>query len=179
MLIMDSGCVPAGFSYLLGFGLGIAAIVLSSWLVLLMRAVYREDGGFRSGLANATPLWMAGFTGVVALLISADWLVGWTDRCLPADGWSGLGAVFIGLGLAVAVTAVGRLIYNRVRVGTTGEPVGRGDESSSQPSSSGEVPVAKRPRNLPVERRRVIVEYAITYGVAVLVIVIGARLAWS
>lgn len=52
MLIMDSSCVPAGFSYLLGFGLGIAAIVLSSWLILLMRAVYREDGAF--GVASRT-----------------------------------------------------------------------------------------------------------------------------
>lgn len=122
---------------------------------------------------------MSGFTGVVALLISADWLIGWVETCLPADGWSGPGTVFIGLGLAVALTAIGRLIYNRVRVGSTGEPVDDGDEDSPQPSSSGEAPVAKRPRNLPVERRRVIVEYATTYGAAVLVIVIGAELAWN
>lgn len=176
---MNSSCFPAGFSYLLGFGFGIAAIVLSSWLILLMRAVYRDDGGFRRGLANATPLWMAGFTGFVALFNLKDWLVRWVETCLPADGWSGPGTVFIGLGLAVALTAVGRLIYNRVRVGTTGEPVDTGDESSPRPSSSGEAPVAKRPRNLPVERRRVIVEYATTYGAAVFVIVIGAGLAWN
>ncbi|MGI0520965.1 hypothetical protein ABY45_10360 [Microbacterium maritypicum] len=163
----------------MAFGLGVAAVVLSSWLILLMRAVYREDEGFRSGRANATPLWMFGFTGVVALLISADWLVDWADHCLPADGWSGPGTVFIGLGLAVALTAIGRLIYNRARVATTGEPVDNGDENSPQSSSSGEAPATEHPRNFPVERRRVIIEYAITYGAAGLVIVIGTGLAWN
>ncbi|MFK3676205.1 hypothetical protein ACI2IP_00655 [Microbacterium sp. NPDC090218] len=176
--MMGSSCIPSGASYLAAFGFGIVAVVLSSWLVLLMRAVYRDDKTLRRDLMNAAPLWMVGFTGFIVLIASGISLIEWADSCLPADGWSGLGAVFIGLGLAVAVTAVGRLIYNRVRVGTTGEPVARGDESSSQPSSSGETPVAKRPRTLPLERRRVIVEYVITYGAAVLVIVIGAGLAW-
>ncbi|MFE7197790.1 hypothetical protein [Microbacterium oxydans] len=120
---------------------------------------------------------MAGFTGFVALLISADWLVGWTERCLPADGWSAPGSVFIGLGLAVALTAIGRLIYNRVRVGTAGEPVDDGGATSSQVPSSVESPAGERRRNFPVERRRVVVEYAVTYAVAVLFIVIGAGLA--
>lgn len=177
-MTMDSSCVPAGFSYLIAFGFGMAAIVLSSWLVLYKRAVYREDSGLQRGLARSTPLWWTGAIGVAALFISANWLLGWAETCLPADGWSGPGTVFIGIGIAVALTAVGRLIYNRVRVGTTGEPVDNRDETSSQPSSPGEAPVAKRPRNLPVERQRVIVEYAITYGAAVIVILVGAGLAW-
>lgn len=176
---MKSSCIPAGFSYLLGFGMGTAAIVLSSWLILYMRAVYQEGGGFRSGFANAMPLWVPGVTGVAAMFIITDWLVMWAGTCLPPNDWSGLGTVFIGLGLAVALTAIGRLIYNRVRVGTTGEPVEDGYENSPRPASSGEAPSEKRPRTLPVERRRVIVEYAVTYGAAVLIIVIGAGLAWN
>lgn len=156
-----------------------AAIVLSSWLILYMRAVYREGGGFRSGFANAMPLWVPGITGVAAMFVITDWLVVWAGTCLPADVWSGLGTVFIGLGLAVALTAVGRLVYNRVRVGTTGEPVRNGDETSSRHSSSGESPAAERRRNFPVERRRVVVEYVVTYVAAVLIIVIGAGLTWA
>ena len=174
---MYSSCVPSGFSYLLTFGFAAALIVLSSWVVLLMRAVYRDDGGFRFGLANAAPLWLPALTGVATLFNFKDSMIDWTQSCLPADGWSTLGSVFIGLGLVVALTAVGRLIYNRVRVGTSG-PVDNEEDTSSQPSLPEEAPAPERRRNLPVERRRVIVEYAITYGVAVLVIVIGAGLAW-
>lgn len=175
---MDSSCVPSGASYLVAFGFGVIAVVLSSWLVLLMRAVYRHDKGFRRGLMNAAPLWVVGFTGFIVLFASGSSLIGWADSCLPADSWSGLGAAFIWLGVAVAAAAVGRLIYNRVRVGTTSEPVDNGGETGSLPSSSDEAPAEKRPRNLPVERRRVIVEYAVTYGAAVIVMVIGAGLAW-
>ncbi|GAA1153773.1 hypothetical protein MOX01_01700 [Microbacterium oxydans] len=159
--------------------MGAAAIVLSSWLILYMRAVYREGGGFRSGFANAMPLWVPGVTGVLAIFVITDWLVVWASACLPPDGWRGLGVFFVGLGLATALTAIGRLIYNRVRVGATGEPVDNGDENSPQPSSPAEASIAKRPQNLPVERRRVIVEFAVTYGLAALVIVIGAGLAWN
>jgi hypothetical protein len=176
---MDSSCIPSGISYLVAFGFGVVAVVLSSWLVLLMRAVYRRDKGFRRDLMNAAPLWMVGFTGFIVLFASGNSLIEWADSCLPADGWSGLGTAFIGIGLVVAVAGVGRLIYNRVGVGTASEPVDNGDETGSLPSTSGEAPVAKRPRNLPVERRRVIVEYVITYGAAVVVIVIGAGLAWN
>ncbi len=178
-ITMYSSCVPSGLSYLFALGAGAGLIVLSSWVILLMRAVYRDDGGFRRGLANAAPLWLPALTGVVTLFNFKNSVIGWAQTCLPADDWSAPGSVFIGLGLAVALTAVGRLIYNRVRVGTTGEPVDNGDENSPLPASSGEAPVAKRPRNLPVERRRVIVEYVATYGVAVLIIVIGAGLAWT
>ncbi len=177
-LTMYASCVPSGSSYLLAFGFGAALIVLSSWMVLLMRAVYRDDAGFRRGLANAAPLWAPGIAGVVTLFNFKDSLIGWVQTCLPGDGWSALGSVFIGLGVAVALTAVGRLIYNRIHVGTTGDPDSNEEKTRAQHSSTGDATVEKRPRNLPVERRRVIVEYAITYGTAVLLLVIGAGLSW-
>lgn len=54
-ITMYSSCVPSGLSYLFALGAGAGLIVLSSWVILLMRAVYRDDGGFRRGLANAAP----------------------------------------------------------------------------------------------------------------------------
>lgn len=176
MLIMDSSCFPAGFSYLLGFGMGIAATVLNSWLILLMRAVYRNDGGFRRNFANAMPLWVAGLTGVAALFVSGDWLVGWVQKCLPTDGWKVPGVVVVGIGVALALTAAVRLIVGRVRVGREKQPIENQAEIIVHNSSPGlEVAEESRPK-LPPERKRVIVEYAITYVAAVLVILIGVGL---
>lgn len=174
---MDSSCFHAGLTYLLAVGVGVAAIALSSWLVLLMRAVYREDGGFRSGLANATPLWMPALTGVVAIFSFANLLVGWASTCLPADGWSIVGSLFILLGLALAFLAVGRLILGRICAGNVTGPVEDSDQAEAQQTSVGSTKATGRPRKLPLERRRVIVEYALTYGAAVVIILIGVGFA--
>lgn len=176
-MIVDSSCFPSGFSYLLGFGMGIAATVLSSWLILLMRAVYRDGGGVQRSLANATPLWFAGVTGVAALFASGDWLLGWAEKCLPVDGWRVPGVLVVGIGVALALTAAVRLVIGRVRVGHEDEPGENHDDISGHDSSAGSEPVEARLPNLPPERRRVIVEYALTYGVAVVVILIGVGLA--
>lgn len=170
---MDSRCFPAGFSYLSAFGFGLAAIVLSSWLVLLMRAVYREDSGFRGGLANATPLWVPGLTGVVALLPIGGSLVDWADRCLPDTGWTMPGALIIVVGLALTLTAVTRLIFGRVRVGIAREPLEKRDSTRSRNSPAAAAAREERLPKLPPERRRVIVESALTYGVAGIVILAG------
>lgn len=174
---MDSSCVPAGFSYLAAVGIGFAAIVLSSWVVMLMREAYRDDGGFRASLMTSAPLWMAGLTGAVALYHAGTWLVGWAQACLPAGGWRPAGAVIVGIGFTIAVTAAVRLVVGRLRVGKAVEPMENGDETSLAPSSTGQGdPVRRRPK-LPPERRRVIVEYALTHGAAVIVILIGVGLA--
>ena len=174
---MDSSCLPAGFSYLTGLAMGLAFVVLSSWIVQQGRAVYREDGGFRSGLWNASPLWVPALTGIVTLFALKDWLVNWVNTCLPAGGWSVPGTLFIGLGAAVALTAAGRLVVGRIRVGKT-EGLGEsGDEAEPQRQPVGAVSTEMRPRKLPLGRRRVIVEYALTYGAAVIVILIGVGLA--
>lgn len=157
--------------------MAIAATVLNSWLILLMRAVYRDDGGFRRSLANATPLWVAGVTGVAALLVSGDWLLGWAEKCLPVDGWRVPGVLVVGIGVALALTAAVRLVIGRVRVGREDEPGESHDDVSGHYSSAGSEPVEGRLPKLPPERRRVIVEYALTYGVAVVVILIGVGLA--
>ncbi len=173
---MDSSCFPSGLSYLAAFGFGVAAIVLSSWLVLYKRAVYREGGGLQSGLAKATPLWWSRLVGVVVLLISVFWLFGWGETCLPAGEWNGLGMVFIGLGVGVASIAVGRLIHNRLRLRETIGLTGNDDETNSHASQGDVVTEEGGPRKLPLERRRVIIEYATTYLVAILVTVIGVGL---
>lgn len=174
---MDSSCLPAGFTYLGAYGLGIALIVLSAWLVLLMRAVYREDGGFRRALVNAAPLWVLVPAGVGLLYNSGNSLLGWADRCLPTAWWSTAGGSFIGIGLFLALTAVGRLIFGRIRARTTRESIEVGAETSLQQSPRGEATAEERPPNLPPERRRVIVEYVLTYGAAVLVILVGVGFA--
>lgn len=173
---MDSSCLVSGFSYLLASGMAIAAIVLSSWLVQLYRAVYREEDGVRSGLANATPGWVAALTGVGALFVSWNWLRDWVDTCVSASRWSAPGALLIGLGLVVAMTAVVRLVYGRVRVGSVQEPSDSGDENSSQHSPADAATPAEHAPKLPLERRRVMVEFALTYGVAVIVAIIGVGL---
>ncbi|MGN7949784.1 hypothetical protein ACTJKH_13640 [Microbacterium sp. 22215] len=157
--------------------MGVAATVLSSWLILLMRAVYRDGGGFQRSLANATPLWFAGVIGVAALLVSGDWLLGWVEKCLPVDGWRVPGVLVVGIGVALALTAAVRLVIGRVRVGREDEPVENHDDTCGHDSSAGSEPVEGRLPKLPPERRRVIVEYALAYGLAVVVILIGVGLA--
>lgn len=174
---MESSCFPAGFSYLSAFGFVIAIVVLSSWLVQLQRAVYREDGGFRSGLAEATPLWVPALAGVVAVFPIGSSLVSWVDRCLPAAGWAAAGVVLIGLGLALALIAVARLIFGRVRVRNAAESIPNHEVSSPRGVPADAATTTKPQPKLPPERRRVIVEYAFTYTVAVLVTLIGVGLA--
>lgn len=174
---MDSSCFPAGFSYLTAVGMGFAAVVLSSWFVMLMREVYRDDRGLQRAVANASPLWLVGFTGAAALYHAGTWLVGWAQACLPADGWRPAGALIIGIGLATALTAAVRLVVGRIRVGKAVEPVEHGDEISVPPPPAGSVALEPRRPNMPPERRRVIVEYAITHGAAVILILIGVGLA--
>ncbi|WP_337000665.1 MULTISPECIES: hypothetical protein [unclassified Microbacterium] len=161
----------------MAFGFAISAIVLSSWLVQLMRAVYRNDPGFRRGLANATPLWATGLAGVGILFVSGDWLVNWVDTCFPADGWRGPGTAFIGFGVTVASVAAGRLIYNRVRVGRASKLTEDSIETSPPHSSAPAVTTERRPRNLSLERRRVIIEFALTYGASIVIILFGVGLA--
>ncbi len=174
---MDSSCFAAGFSYISALGFGLASIVLSSWLVMLMRAVYREAGGFRSGLANATPLWVPGLAGIAALFPIGNSLFDWIERCIPATGWSAPGALIIGLGLALASVAVGRLIFGRVRVRNAADSFVNREATSPQDLTTGAWTTETGPPNLPAERRRVIVEYAVTYAVADLVLLIGIGLA--
>lgn len=173
---MEPSCFPAGFSYLSAFGFAIAIVVLSSWLVMLMRAVYREDSGFRRGLADATPLWVPGLAGIVALFPIGNSLVDWADSCLPATGSTMPGALIIGIGLALALTAVGRLIFGRVRMGSAGAPMANREATSLQESPADAAITEERSPNLPPERRRIIVEYVVIYGVAVLITLTGVRL---
>lgn len=173
---MDSSCLPAGFSYLTGLAMGLAFVVLSSWIVQHGRAVYRKDGGFRSGLWNAAPLWVPATTGLVALFVVKDWLVNWANTCLPAGGWSVPGTLVVGLGAAVALTAVGRLIVGRIRVGYAERLVQSEDEAEQQRQPVDAASTEMRPRRLPLGRRRVIVEYALTCGAAVIVILVGVGL---
>lgn len=77
----------------------------------------------------------------------------------------------------LALTAAVRLVIGRVRVGREDEPVENHDDISGHDSSAGSEPVEVRLPNLPPGRRRVMVEYALTYGLAVVVIVIGVGLA--
>ncbi|WP_372968038.1 hypothetical protein [Microbacterium sp.] len=156
--------------------MGIAATVLNSWLILLMRAVYRDDGGFRRSLANAMPLWVAGVAGVAALLVSGNWLLGWAQKCLPDDDWKVPGVLVVATGVALALTAAVRLIVGRVRVGREDEALENYDDISGQHSSTSPETVEERLPKLPPERRRVIVEYVLTYGVAVAVILVGVGL---
>ncbi|WEK61563.1 MAG: hypothetical protein P0Y60_02015 [Candidatus Microbacterium colombiense] len=156
--------------------MGIAATVLNSWLILLTRAVYRDDSGLRRSFANATPLWVAGVAGVAALLVSGGWLLGWAEKCLPGDGWRIPGVLVVGIGVALALTAAVRLVIGRVQVGRQREPVESHDDISGQHSSTDPEIFEERLPKLPPERRRVIVEYALTYAVADVVIMIGVGL---
>lgn len=167
----ESSCVLAGFSYLSACGMGIFAVVLSPWLVQLQRAVYRDGPALQRGLANATPLWIPFTTGVVILFVCIDWVVRWARKCVPAGDWNVLGVVVVALALALAVTAVIRLIRARIRLGSR-EPAIEHAEIGSVPDE-GAATEPKRSPNLPPERRRVILEFALTYEVAVIVTLIG------
>lgn len=173
-MMTDSSCVPAGFSYLTAFGLGIFALVLSSWLVQLQRAVYRDGPALQRSLANATPLWVPGVTGALLIFLWAGWLVEWAKTCVPAKDWTVLGVLFLALALSVAFTAVARMIRGRVRLGSRELAVGQaaGDSVSGEDAAI----VGKRPPNLPPARRRVIVEFALTYEAAVIIALIGVGL---
>lgn len=177
MLTMDSSCFPAGFSYLFGFGMGVAAVVLSSWLVLLMRGAYYDEGGFRQRLANATPLWMPALTGVAALFVTTGWLARWVEICLPATSGDSPGVWVTGIGCALAIVAVGRLIRGRVRVGRMDGSTADGTKTDMQSSAEGAEGPQIRPSKLPKQCRRVVTEYALTYGVSVLIILTGVGLA--
>lgn len=166
----DSSCVPAGFSYLSGFGLGIFALVLSSWLVQLQRAVYRDGPAMQRGLADATPLWVPGATGALTLFVWSGLLAEWAKKCVPTADWNPLGVIFLALSVALAFTSVSRLIRGRVRLGAR-EPSAAHAVESSVSAIAG-----TRPPNLPPARRRVIVEFALTYEAAVIITLIGVGL---
>jgi MFS family permease len=176
----------------MAFGLGTAAIVLSSWMVELTRASYRERGGIRSTLANATPLWMGCVTGVLMLFISIDWLTGWAKSCVPTSQWSAPGIFLVVLGLLVALIAIGRMILGRVR-GRTARPAKDTDTdtdtATATATATANLPAAlaesspdalvtkANPSKLPTGRRRVAIEYALTYLIAVITILIGVGVA--
>lgn len=174
---------------MLAFGFGIAAIVLSPWLILLGRAAYRDGPAFQRKLWNAVPLWGASITGIIALIGPGTSLAGWRDLCLPETGWNTPGVVVIALGIAVALFATVRMIIGRIRVGSGVERNERSDEKSDQSTDEGSYDsIQQQPADpdstkaasikMPAEGRRVIVAYALTYGAAAILIVVGAGLAW-
>ncbi|MGJ0390143.1 hypothetical protein [Microbacterium sp. CGR1] len=164
----------------MAFGFGIAAVALSPWLVLRARAAYREGPAFQRGLWNAVPLWGAATTGVLCMFASGGSLVEWVDRCLPETGWNAPGVVVIALGIAVALLAMVRMILGRIRVGSGVErnESGESSDESLQQQSPGPDSTKTATNKMPAEWRRVIVAYALTYGAAAIVIVVGAGLAW-
>ena len=172
--MVDSQCVTAGTAYLVAFGFGIAAVVVSPWLVLAMRAAYTNDGGFRRGLLNATPLWAAAVPGVVLLFQSGNSLVDIALSCIPPSRPGVLGGVALGLGGAAAAIAVARLVAGRIRVDRCRRIETR-DEAASG-ARSAESPSAREARHTPLTRRRVIIQYGVTYGIAVVLAVVGFAL---
>lgn len=103
-------------------------------------------------------------------------MIGWVGRCLSADAWGILGVLFIWLGAVAAVLAVARLILGRIRVGRS---AGLGDarlpEAPHVPAAAEAAQV--HAVTLRRSRRRVVVEYAVTYELAVIMILIGVGLA--
>lgn len=171
---MDARCVTAGTAYLVAFGFGIAAVVVSPWLVLAMRAAYSNERGFRRGLLNATPLWAAAVPGVVLLFQSGNSLVDIALSCIPPSRPGALGGVALGAGGAAAAIAVVRLVAGRIRVDRrrrieTHDETASANRSTDSPSG----PVAC---DVSPTRRRVIVEYSVAYGAAVVLTIAGFAL---
>ena len=158
----------------LRFGMGIIAVVLSPWLTQFQRAVYRDGPAFQRGHANATPLWGPGALGVLMLFICVGWLGGWVEKCVPAGNLNAVGVVFLAFALALALTAVGRLIRERIHLGSSESALDHAAAAPLPPGSS--AAASERPPKLPPARRRVIVEFAITYEAAVIVILVGVGL---
>lgn len=170
-----SSCVPAGFSYLTAFGLGVFALVLSSWVVQIQRAVYRDGPALQRGFANATPPWVPGLTGAVLIFLLSGWLAGWVQNCVPARDWNVFGVVLLAVAGVLALIATGRLVRGRIRLGSR-EP-GAEHVAGGTAASEASTGAAERPRFLSPERRRVIVEFALTYEAAVILALIGIGLA--
>lgn len=180
---MDSSCVPAGIAHLLAFGAGIALVVLSPWLVLWGRAVYRDGPALQRWVWNAGPPWVLSTTGFIVLFGFGRTFAGWADLCLPGREWNAVGVLFIGIGGATALIAVARMIVGRIRVGNGARQTENSDktnensdETSTQPAHSVEAAPPARTRNMPVEQRRVIITYVLTYAAAVIVIIVGVGL---
>lgn len=166
-----SMCVPAGFSYLTGLGIGIIAIVLSPWLTQLQRAVYRDGPAFQRGIANAMPMWGPGAFGALMLLVCGGWIAGWVKTCIPIDEWNVVGLVLVGIALTMMLVAGLRLVRGRLLLGTREQ--GGERSGSGQPPSDASMTAVERPRTLPPDRRRVIVEFVLTYEAAVIVLLVG------
>lgn len=64
---MDSSCVPSGTAQVIMVGFAIALVVLSPWLVLFGRAVYRDGPAFQRWIWNTAPLWGPVTTGIFLL----------------------------------------------------------------------------------------------------------------
>jgi hypothetical protein len=146
-------------------------------MVQYQRAVYRDNKDFRTDIANITPLWAGGLAGVCSLYFSVNALIDRANLCLPETAWSTPGVMILGLGLALAMTAIVRLIVARVRIGKGAESAVSQDGDSSPHHSAGTNTSDIRKPNLPPERRRAIVEYTVTYGTAVVLILVGAGIA--
>ncbi|MGJ0390142.1 hypothetical protein OD997_13215 [Microbacterium sp. CGR1] len=84
--------------------------------------------------------------------------------------------LFIGIGGATALIAMARMIVGRIRVGNGARQTENSDETSTQPAHSVETAPRARTRNMPVEQRRVIITYALTYAPAVIVTIVGVGL---
>lgn len=180
---MDSSCVPSGISYAIMVGFAIALGVLSPWLVLLGRAVYRDGPALQRWIWNAAPLWGPVTTGVVLLHGVGTMFGEWSGLCLPHREWNATGVVIIGIGFAVALIAAAQMVFGRVRVGNgtrknedSGDTSESGVETSPRQSPADEATPRARTRNMPIEQRRVIVAYVVTYVPAAIVIIVGVGL---
>lgn len=181
--MLDSSCVPSGISYAIMVGFAIALGVLSPWLVLLGRAVYRDGPALPRWIWNAAPLWGPVTTGVASLYAVGTLFGEWAGLCLPDREWNATGVVIIGIGFTVALIAVTRMIFGRLRVGdgtrkneNSGDTSESGVETSPRRSPADEVAPPARRRNMPIEQRRVIVAYVLTYVPAAIVITVGVGL---
>ncbi|KAA0960320.1 hypothetical protein FQ142_15965 [Microbacterium sp. ANT_H45B] len=164
-------------------GFAIALGVLSPWLVLLGRAVYRDGPALQRWIWNAAPLWGPVTTGVVLLHGVGTMFGEWSGLCLPHREWNATGVVIIGIGFAVALIAAAQMVFGRVRVGdrtrkneNSGDTSESGVETSPRRSPADEVAPPARRRNMPIEQRRVIVAYVLTYVPAAIVIIVGVGL---
>lgn len=180
---MDSSCVPTGTAQVIMVGFAIALVVLSPWLVLWGRAVYRDGPAFQRWVWNTAPLWVLVTTGVLLLYGVGTMFGEWSGLCLPDREWNAVGVVFIGIGVTIALIAVARMIFSRIRVGNrnrqsenSGDTSESGVETRPQQSPADDAAPRTRTRNMPIEQRRVIVAYVLTYAPAVIVIIVGVGL---
>ena len=179
----DSSCVPAGMAQVVMVGFAIALVVLSPWLVLWGRAVYRDGPAFQRWIWNHAPLWGPVTTGIFLLYGVGTTFGEWSDLCLPPREWNTVGVVIIGIGVTIALIAVARMIFGRIRLGNGirqsgdgGDTSESGVEASAEQSSADGAAPRTRTRNMTIEQRRVIVAYVLTYAPAVIVIIVGVGL---